>query len=144
MKSSIISLVVNNVAAIEMRCDKAFVYGFRANMLYVPTCLMRIRTYVLSCFKLLRAYVLSFFKSLRVYMLTCLYLFFVPTCLKLFCSQVCSIFHVLTCLQPLRTSELTYIQMMLSLMKIDISVHQVLQEKDLLVCLKNSKNHWFR
>ena len=59
---------------------------------YVPTCLKLLRAYMPTCLKLLRAYVPTYLELLRAYVptyphfsrayvLTCVYIFFIPTCL---------------------------------------------------------------
>ena len=111
--------------------------AFRAHISYVPMCL---RAYVVSSVKLLRdyvpqivtclcTYVSSFFKCLHAYIYFLRLRTFLPRII--FWLQAL-IFHVLTCLEPLRTSELTYIQLMWSLMKINILIHELLKSWSIL------------
>ena len=140
IKNCIIGLVINNIVVIEMRLDKAFVYGeqefaklhaFCAHVTNIARCLCFLHVYIPMYLCALIYYMPMCPHFSCAYVLTCLYIFFIPTPL---CMIICQIilcpnhlvFHMLKCLQPLRTLELIYIQLMWSLMKINILMHQVL------------------
>ena len=66
----------------KLRASRAYVpYALTCLRAYVPLYLKLLHVYLPTCLKLLRAYVPWFLTWLRNYVLTCLYIFFVPTCL---------------------------------------------------------------